>query len=107
MARDRTICGKIESVTTAPSRASPSLKDPECQRCVCGLLLVCVALVSTAHSQPKPADIVLPDLLAVELPPGRHDLGPTDPPLRDLFGVRASGTLKVTADLATRSVLVR
>lgn len=65
------------------------------------LLLVCVALVSTAHSQPKPADIVVPDPLAVELPPGRRDLGPIDPPLRDLLGGAHSGTLKVTADVAT------
>src|ERR1700683_2556587 len=65
-------------------------------------LVMCVALLSTAHSQRKPADIVLPDPLAVELPPGRHDLGPTDPPLRDLLGGAHSGTLKVTADGVTR-----
>ena len=64
------------------------------------LLLICVALVSTAHSQPKPADIALPDPLAVELPPGRHDLAPSDPPLRDLLGGAHSGMLKVTADVA-------
>ena len=64
------------------------------------LLLICVALVSTAHSQPKPADIALPDPLAVELPPGRHDLAPSDPPLRDLLAGAHSGTLKVTADVA-------
>jgi hypothetical protein len=65
------------------------------------LLLVCVALVSTARAQTGPPAIVLPDLLAVELPAGRHDLGPNDPPLRDLLAAARSGTLKVTADLAT------
>jgi hypothetical protein len=65
------------------------------------LLLICVALISPAHAQPKPADIVLPDPLAVELPPGRHDQDPAKPPLSDLLGGAHSGTLKVTADVAT------
>src|SRR5579863_3030382 len=65
------------------------------------LLLACIALAPGVRAQTGPTNITLPDLLAVELPPGRHDLGPNDLPLRDLLGSARSGTLKVTADLAT------
>ncbi len=55
-----------------------------------------------AWAGPSP-QIRLPDLLAVELPRGVPDLGPNDPPLRDLLASARSDDRKVTADLAGRA----
>jgi hypothetical protein len=65
-----------------------------------GLSVTWLAIPLVLHAQPKLAEITLPDVLAVELPLGAHDLRPNDPPLRDLLNSARSGTLKVTADLA-------
>jgi hypothetical protein len=47
----------------------------------------------------QPERIVLPDLMAVELPAGVTQLAPADPPLRDLLAAAKSGSRPVTADL--------
>ncbi|HET7084480.1 MAG TPA: hypothetical protein VFI23_06905 [Rhizomicrobium sp.] len=44
-------------------------------------------------------DIDLPQLLAVEMPKGMAQIGPTDTPLRELLASGHSGERKVTADL--------
>jgi hypothetical protein len=49
---------------------------------------------------PVSAEISLPDLLAVELPPGVAQLAPTDAPLRELLDQAKSGHRHVTNDLA-------
>ena len=65
-------------------------------------VLASFGIWSAAHAQPGPVKIVLPDLLAVELPRGAADIGPQDPPLRALLESGKSGALKVSADLSRR-----
>jgi hypothetical protein len=58
-----------------------------------------VPLAPPALPAPPP-QIVLPDLMAVELPAGVTELTPTDQPLRDFLTAATSGQRHVTTDLS-------
>jgi hypothetical protein len=66
------------------------------KRAALGACLIWIALSAPALSA---VEIVLPDVLAVELPKGVLQIGPADAPLRALLTSARSGTRKVTADL--------
>jgi hypothetical protein len=55
-----------------------------------------LALPASAQQAPS---IILPDILAVELPRGRTDISPTESPLRELLAAGRSGTRTVSTDL--------
>jgi hypothetical protein len=68
-------------------------------------IAVCIGVLLSCHlawSQPKPPQIALPDLLAVELPAGMADLGPDDAPLHDLLAGAHSGNLRIDTNLTAR-----
>jgi len=56
-------------------------------------------LLFTTRALAQPAQITLPEIPALELPAGKTQLAPTDPPLRDLLAAATSGKLRITNDL--------
>jgi hypothetical protein len=67
-----------------------------------GILCLSVALLgayATAHAQQAAPEITLPEIMAVELPRGVAEIGPTAPPLHELLAAARSGTRLVTSDL--------
>lgn len=64
---------------------------------LCGLALALLAPPGAARAQQR--QIVLPDLMAVELPAGVTELAPTDPPLREVLTSATSGQRRITTDL--------
>lgn len=61
------------------------------------LPLISISLCATAATNAP--QITLPDVLAIELPKGVTQIGPTETPLHELLTAARSGTLAVTSDL--------
>jgi hypothetical protein len=64
-----------------------------------GSVLGLVLLATTAAHAADPPEIALPDVLAVELPRGVSQIGPTDSPLRELLNSAHDGSKKISFDL--------
>ena len=74
--------------------------------CIAGVVLLGLALAEAAPAQPRLPEIILPDLLAVELPTsGLTEISPTASPLKELLASARAGDLRVTNDV-TRSLQV-
>ena len=63
---------------------------------------IAVVFLTVNAVQAQPADISLPDVLAVEMPKGVTNIGPNDAPLRELLASAHSGARLVTSDLQTK-----
>src|SRR5205085_10649673 len=63
------------------------------------LAIVLASLTNTVSAEDVLPQMTLPDILAVELPPGVQQIGPNESPLRELLAGAKSGTYNVTSDL--------
>jgi hypothetical protein len=65
-------------------------------------LTVFLIVAATTQSAAAASEISLPDMLAVEMPKGVTQIGPTDSPLRELLDSAHSDARRVTADMRTK-----
>jgi hypothetical protein len=67
--------------------------------CSAVVVLSLCAITPTVGAQPEPPQIVLPEIVAIELPRGLNEVGPSDPVVQALLRSARSGTRTVTSDL--------